>query len=129
MSCLFYTFILMNAFNMFKSLKIFKLQFVKFPPLKYMYIFSSKLQVYYITIYAINLCQKCDSQAVLILSTRQERWLCTWLEIQDWSGFESQSGSSCFRPSRYTQKSVKKSNKIRYELFMNPRMVSWVGQY
>lgn len=72
MSCLFYTFILMNAFNMFKSLKIFKLQFVKFPPLKYMYIFSTKLQVYYITIYAINLCQKCDSQAVLILSTRQE---------------------------------------------------------
>lgn len=56
----------MNAFNMFKSLKIFKLQFVKFPPLKYMYIFSTKLQVYYITIYAINLCQKCDSQAVLI---------------------------------------------------------------
>lgn len=73
----FYTFILMNAFNMFKSLKIFILQFVKFPPLKYMYIFSTKLQVYYITIYAINLCQRCDSRAVLIFSTRQERWLCT----------------------------------------------------
>lgn len=79
----FYTFILMNAFNIFKSLKIFNLQSVRFPPLKYMYIFSTKLQVYYITIYAINLCQRCDSRAVLIFSTRQERWLCTWLEIQE----------------------------------------------
>lgn len=43
----------------FKSLKRWKkfilvLQFVKFPPIKYMYISSTKLHVYCITIYAIN---------------------------------------------------------------------------